>query len=262
MATIDSNMSLNSSAKILKSLHKPRDPLVLANVYDILSARTVASLPSCKALATASYAVARANDMTDDDMQLETNLSAVRGIAAVAKEFDKPLTVDVQDAYGDRLEEAIAALIDLGVAGVNLEDCDKESQKMHSSETAAERVKRALAVAQSKGVPDFVVNARCDALVQGGKFDEVLLRGKEYLAAGATTVFVWGGSRRGISREEVEMMVKEFDGRLNVSLIMRSGGLTIPQLREIGVARISVGPQIQFMAMETFAKEAEKILTA
>lgn len=43
----------------------------------------------------------------------------------MAKEFKKPLTVDIQDGYGASLEKAIAALIDCGVVGVNLEDCDK-----------------------------------------------------------------------------------------------------------------------------------------
>jgi len=47
-------MSTKTLAGTLKALHKPGDPLVLANVYDILSARAVASLPSSKALATAS----------------------------------------------------------------------------------------------------------------------------------------------------------------------------------------------------------------
>lgn len=194
-------------------------------------------------------------------MQLETNLAAVKGIAAVAKEFNMPLTVDIQDAYGDRLEESIVSLIDLGVVGVNLEDCDKESQKMHPPDVAAERVKKALAVAATKGVQGFVVNARCDTLVKGGTLDEVLLRGKKFLDAGATTVFVWGGSKRGVSREEVAKMVKEFNGLLYVSTKLSSDGLNVAQLSDFGVARISVGPQIQFMAMETFSKEAEKILT-
>jgi len=254
-------MPLNTIAQTLKSLHKSGQPLVVANVYDALSARNVASLPSCKALGTASYAIAVANGTTDDDLELETNLLAVRGIAAVAKEYNKPLTVDIQDGYGARLEEAIAALIDLGVTGVNLEDYDKANKKMYSLEVAKKRVERALAVAKNKGVPDFVINARCDALVQGGQFDEVLIRGKQYLAAGATTVFVWGGSR-GVSRREAEVMVKEFDGRLNVLMKMEPDGLKIAQLRDIGVARISVGPQIQTLAMQTFAKEAEMILKA
>ena len=254
-------MSLNNVAKTLKALHVPGDPVVFANVYDILSAEAVALLPGSKALATASYGVARANGTEDDDMQFETNISATRGIAAVAKKFSKPLTVDLQDGYGDRLEEAIAALIDIGVVGINLEDVDKDTQKLYSPEIAAERVERALAAAKSKGVPDFVVNARCDVLVQGGTLDEVIARGKRYLAAGATTVFVWGGSKRGVSREEVQTMVKEFDGRLNVSMRLHPDGLNVSQLREIGVARISVGPAIQLKAMETITKEAEKILS-
>ena len=198
----------NAVAVTLKALHKPGQPLVLANVYDILSARAVVALPSCKALATASYAVARAQGTEDDAMTLETNLAAVRGIASVAQEFNKPLTVDIQDAYGSRLEEAIGALVDLGVAGVNLEDCDKETQIMYSQAAAVSRIKRALSTARHHGMPDFVVNARCDTLIHGGKLSEVIQRGKAYLAAGATTVFVWGGSQRGVSSAEVSEMVR------------------------------------------------------
>ena len=252
--------SANILAATLKAFHRPGQPLVLANVYDILSARAVAALPSCKALATASYAVARANGTEDDDMDLETNLRSIRGIAAVAAEFKKPLTVDIQDAYGERLEEAITELVKVGVAGVNLEDCDKTTQKMYAVDQAVNRIKRALKTAETLGVKDFVINARCDTLIHGGKLDEVIIRGKAYLAAGATSVFVWGGSSRGVSRDEVATMVKEFDGRLNVALRMSPGGLNVAELSKIGVSRISVGPQIQFMAMDMFAKEAEKIL--
>ena len=89
--------SLNKQAQLLKSLHVPGNPLILANVYDIPSARTVAALPSCKALATASFAVALANGTEDKKLTLEINLQAVRNIGKVACEFDKPLSVDLQD---------------------------------------------------------------------------------------------------------------------------------------------------------------------
>lgn len=247
-------------ASTLKALHRSGHPLVLANVYDILSARAVAALPSCKALATASYAVARAQGTTDDDMDFETNMQAVRGIMKVSAEFQKPLTVDIQDGYGERLEEVFTELVKTGVAGVNLEDCNKSTQKMYDVDEAVSRIRRALNVAEQHGVKDFVINARCDTLVQGGKLDEVLVRGKAYLAAGATSVFVWGGSKRGVSRDEVVQMVKEFNGRLNVSLKMSPGGLSVAELSDIGVARISVGPTLQFLAMDTFSKEAEKLL--
>ncbi|KAH8790683.1 phosphoenolpyruvate phosphomutase-domain-containing protein [Hyaloscypha finlandica] len=249
----------NKSAQALKALHQRfNKPLVLANVYDILTARAVAELPSCEALATASYAVARASGTTDDDMTLDINLAAVQGIAVVAREFNKPLTADVQDGYGAQLELAIGKLLDLGVAGVNLEDCDKVSQKMYDVKTAVNRIKRVLDVARTRNVPDFVVNARCDVLVRGGDMEEVLERGKRYLEAGATTVFVWG-SQRGVSKAEVEQMVEVFGGKLNVSLKMGTDGLSIKELSEIGVARISVGPALQFVAMKAFQSEAEKL---
>lgn len=67
--------------------------------------------------------------------------------AAVAKQFKKPLMVDIQDGYGDSLERAINSLIDFGVVDVNLEDCDKNNS-LYPPDIAAERIKRTLAVAK------------------------------------------------------------------------------------------------------------------
>ena len=251
----------NKLAQTLKSLHqRPHKPLVLTNVYDILSARAVAELPSCEALATASYAVAKAGGTTDDDLTLDVNLAAVRGISSVAREFNKPLTVDLQDGYGPKLEEAVESLMEYGVTGINLEDYDQSAKKLYDTDTAVNRIRRSLEVARKHNVPDFVVNARCDVLVQGGELAEVLDRGKRYIEAGATTVFVWGGSSRGVSRAEVERMVEAFEGRLNVLLKSSDDGLAIKQLAEIGVARISVGPTLQFTATRALQSEAKKLL--
>lgn len=213
-----------------------------------------------EALATASYAVAEAAGIKDNDLTLAVNLDAVRGIAAVARAFNKPLTVDLQDGYGAELEEAVGKLIEYGVAGINLEDWDRTTNKLYDVDTAASRVRRCLDVAVERGVPDFVVNARCDVLVKGGALEEVLDRGKKYLAAGGTTVFVWGGSR-GVSTTEVKTMVNAFGGRLNVLLKLSDSGLTVKQLAQIGVARISVGPTLQFVAKKAVQSEATKLLT-
>ena len=251
----------NNLAKTLKTLHKPGSPIVLANVYDAPSAKAVASLPSAKAIATASYAVAKAAGTEDDDMTKEMNIAAARVVISAVKEFNKPVSIDFQDGYGDQLEEATTELIEAGAVGVNLEDYDNEEQKMYSQDEAVARIKRLLAVATSKGVPDFVVNARCDILMHGGQLSEVIERGQAYLAAGATTVFVLGGSiRGGISRDEVIELVKAFDGRLNVSMKLVGDNLNRKQLAELGVARISVGPALQFAAMEKYKQDAENIL--
>ncbi|KAI0539341.1 Phosphoenolpyruvate/pyruvate domain-containing protein [Xylaria digitata] len=249
----------NATTNASKALHqRPHNPLVLVNVWDIISARAVAELRSSKALATTSFSVARADGLSDEQLTLDANLAAVRGIASVAAEFNKPLTVDIQDAYGPDLEIAINALIDLDVVGINLEDCELATG-LYGIDEASSRIERVLEIARRRGVPDFVVNARCDALVKGLSLDEVLSRGKKYLAAGATTVFVWGG-QRGVSRNEVEWMVKEFDGRLAVLAVITPGGLSVEQLAEIGVARISIGPSLMFVVLKTLHDEARKLL--
>lgn len=128
-------------------------------------------------------------------------------------------------------------------------------------EEAAARIRRVLQVASSCEVPDFVVNARCDALVNGADLAEVITRGKAYLAAGAITVFVWGGSARGgISREEVVELTRALDGRLNVWMKLKDG-LNSKELADIGVARISVGPSLQLAAMVKFKEDAERVLS-
>lgn len=255
--------TLNTVAKYFRNLHKPGNPLLIANIYDAVSARAIASLPQCPALATASYAVAAAVGLDDDDMDMETNLRAVAAIAPVAREFKKALSVDFQDGYGTQLEEGIKRLIKLDVVGINLEDCDKASGKMYSRDEAAGRVRRAVQTAGSLGVHDFVVNARCDTLLHGGSIEDAIERGKAYLAAGAANIFVWGGSKRGgISTDEVLQLTEAFNGKLNVSVRLAPGNLTVKDLAGIGVARCSVGPQLQAAASQAATKAAQSFYGA
>lgn len=113
-------------------------------------------------------------------------------------------------------------------------------------------------------MPDFVVNARCDVLVQDGVIEDVIIRGRKYLDAGATCVFVWGGRLRGgVTREEVRKCVEVFRGRLSeiLNLPMRGGGLRANELADIGVCRMCTGPQLQAVAVEACKSEAAKILS-
>lgn len=156
--------NLNFMAKRLHALHVSGKPLVLTNVYDVLSATAVAALSHCSALATASYAVAGAAGAEDDDMTLEQNINAARSFGIVAANFRKPLTVDVQDGYGDRLTESIRGVIEAGTVGINLEDGDKDTQTMHPINVAVTSMTTAIETAKDHLLPDFVVNARCDTL--------------------------------------------------------------------------------------------------
>lgn len=253
---------LSVMATRLKSLHVPGKPLVLANVYDYLSADAVAGLSSCNALATASYAVASAAGVSDDELTLETNVAAAKLIGKVAAKHDKPLTVDLQDGYGTRLEEAIVSIVAAGAVGINLEDFDRGTDAFFPADEAANRIKTVLETARRQKIPDFVVNARCDTLVHGGSLEETIARGRAYLDAGATSVFVWGGGKRGISKGEIVELVKGFDGRLNVSMKMGvPDALGVKELSALGVSRISVGPRIQMAAVRQVTETAEALLS-
>lgn len=254
----------NTLALTLKSLHQPSNPLILANVWDAITARTIGTLPQTKALATASAAIAAAAGLDDDDLTLEVNLRAIAAIAKVAHELNKPLTIDFQDGFGDQLEAGIKQVIELGAVGINLEDLGREVGGLYDIPTAQDRIRRVLKVAKDLGVPDFCINARTDSLWAGQNpsLDEAIERGKAYLDAGAHNVFIWGGpTRKGWSRDDVQRAVRELDGRLNVILVrMKSGGLSVAELREIGVARISLGPQVMMRTQEAVREEARAIL--
>ncbi|KAF8179028.1 carboxyphosphonoenolpyruvate phosphonomutase-like protein [Mycena galopus ATCC 62051] len=248
-------------------MHNPRakDLLVLCNAFDGGSARALAAHPRAQALASASYAAAIVSGSADDDLTLDENIAAVRGIiaAGVRATPPKPVTIDLQDGYGDELPRAIEEIIKLGAVGCNIEDFDRGTNALWSVDAAAARVAMAKAVAARCGVPDFVVNARCDALFQGGAdagMGAVVRRGKAYLAAGATTVFVWGGGSRGVSSEEIKRLVREFGGMLNVSMKLADGFLKKEEIQALGVARVSIGPALYFRALDAFSGGVNEIL--
>lgn len=257
MATTETNALASTFSK----LHKPGDPIILCNVWDAITAKAVAKVPGVKALATASYSVAAAQGLADNDLSLEQNISAIRHIAPVALQANLPLTVDVQDGYED-VAATVSAIVKLGAVGCNIEDANNQTKELRSEEDATQRIKTAVETAKAAGVPDFCVNARTDVIGHGGSLDDAIDRAKTYLGAGASTAFVWGGGARGLTTAEVEKLVDALDGRLNVMMSLAPGKLTASELKRIGVARISVGPALQFKAAAAIEKAAADMLQA
>lgn len=261
MSSLSQSQNKNALALRLRALHVPGNPLILTNVWDAITATAIASLPQTRALATASYAVAAAAGLSDDDLDLATNLRAAAAIAPVAAAHDLPLTVDFQDGFGPQLEEGLRALIRLGVVGINLEDLGRDVGGLYDVGTQCERIGRVMAIAREEGVADFVVNARTDALFAGAGLKDAVARGQAYLKAGAFNVFIWGGpTRGGWDTEEVKRAVEALNGRLNVTLVRgRTGGLSVREIAELGVARISVGPALMRWGVDALKGEASRI---
>src|SRR6478672_1024606 len=146
------------SASLL-ALHTDPEILVLANVWDVISAQVVAATPGAKALATASHSIAATFGYPDgENIPLELHLDMVRRITSAV---ELPVTMDMEAGYGDAGETTRRA-IEAGAVGGNLED------QMRPLDEAVANVEAVLRAGRDAGI-EFVLNARTDAFVRAGK---------------------------------------------------------------------------------------------
>jgi len=252
-----------------RSLHIPGSPVLLTNIWDPPTVSLALANPSTKAIATASFAIAACAGLEDPELTLEVNLAVISKIAAriekEGREGDIPLTVDLQDGYGENLQEVIEKVVRMGVVGCNLEDSKEVDGKtvLINPEEHASRVKLVIETASKIGVDGFVVNARADCVMLGGTIEEAVTRGKKYLEAGATSVFVWGGMKRGLRDAEVRELVEGLDGKVSVIYRKsRDGALSTRAIGDLGVARISMGPDLWREAMTCAEREMTRVVEA
>lgn len=242
---------MTSLAEDLRNLHTTEEILVLVNVWDAASARTVADTPRCRAVATASHSIAASHGYEDGEhIPVELMLETIRRICAAV---DLPVTADLEAGYGSvalTVRSAVAA----GAVGANLED------GMRPLDQAVQAVEASIAAAQREGVP-IVINARTDThlidtgLSDGARLEEAIRRGQAFLDAGADCVFVPGCT----DEAEIRQLVEAFD-RGHLSLL---GVPDLPEpaaLQDLGVARVSYGPYPQRWAMQALAAQAAVLL--
>jgi 2-methylisocitrate lyase-like PEP mutase family enzyme len=235
----------------LRRLHDDPEPLILVNVWDVASARVVAGLPGCTALATASHSIAAAHGYEDGE-QIPLDLM-IAAIARITAAVDLPVSADLEAGYGDP-ETTVRRAIGAGAAGGNLED------EMRPFDEAVAAVEAAVRAGAAEGVP-FVLNARTDVFLVPGDRDrdeivtEAVRRGRAFLDAGAACVFVPG-------RLDAETAAKlvEGIGVRKVSVIAVPGGATPAQFGEVGVARVSFGPWPLREALTTLADVGAHLL--
>jgi 2-methylisocitrate lyase-like PEP mutase family enzyme len=243
-----------AKAEELRRLHTAPELLVLVNVWDVASARVVAGTPGCRAIATASWSIAAALGYRDgEEIPREEMIAAVGRIAAAV---DQPVTADLEAGFGATaadVGETMAAAIEAGVVGCNLEDGVRGDVPLRPLGDAVERVAAARAAGERADVP-LVINARTDVfLARVGSSEEqeevALERGRAYLAAGADCVFVPGLA----DVETIERLVAAL-GR--VSVLAGAHGPALGDLQRVGVARVSFGPGPMGVAMSALREAA------
>ncbi|HET6968995.1 MAG TPA: isocitrate lyase/phosphoenolpyruvate mutase family protein, partial [Ornithinibacter sp.] len=241
-------MSTLDKATELQRLHADPELLVVVNVWDVITARTVADVPGTKALATASHSIAASYGYPDGE-QIPRDLM-IEAVGRIAAAVDLPVTADLEAGYGD-VAGTIERAIDVGVVGANLED------RLRPLPDAVRAVEDAVAAGERAGVP-FVLNARTDAFLRAGATDpaavlaDAIERGRAYLDAGASTFFAPGR----LDEATVSALVGAL-GERKVNVIAVPGSLPLDTLQRLGVARVSYGPWSQNVALTALATLAE-----
>jgi 2-methylisocitrate lyase-like PEP mutase family enzyme len=216
-----------------RALHAPGQWLVLPNAWDAASASLAENL-GAKAIATSSAAVAWCHGYADGDvMPREVVIAATREVLRVA---NLPLTVDSEGGYSDdpaKVAEHVMALIDLGVAGINLEDGKSPPDLLVA------KIKAIKSAAKAKDA-DIFVNARTDVYLQNLVVDEKKLaetvgRAQLYAAAGADGIFAPFAN----AISDIREIVSATD--LPVNLLVNRAAPDLAALKAAGVRRISIG---------------------
>jgi 2-methylisocitrate lyase-like PEP mutase family enzyme len=248
---------LQSHCDLLRSLHRPGDPLLLPNAWDVATARAVVAA-GFPVVATTSGGVAATLGYEDHEGAPGDEMLAAA--ARIARGVEVPVTVDAEAGYGMEPAELVAALRSAGAAGCNLEDSDYAAGGLRDPDRHADWLRAVREAASEDGYP-LVINARIDVFLgpflagAGGPgtqeelVPEALRRANAYIEAGVDCVFpitLW-------EADALRRFTSEVRGPVNVVRLPHAPSLA--ELAALGVARVSWGILLHGAAMGRFADQ-------
>jgi 2-methylisocitrate lyase-like PEP mutase family enzyme len=243
-------------AEAFRSLHVSGKPLVLFNIWDAGSAKAVAA-SGARAIATGSWSVATANGFPDGE-RLPLDL-AIDNLARITAATDLPVTIDLESGYGetvDAVAHCVLRAIQAGAVGCNLEDSFPKDGSLRDLRDQEARIAAARKAADSAGLP-FFINARTDVFFQKTAAHDdttvraALDRARAYARAGADGLFVPGVTDEALIARLVDR------SPLPLNVMVQQATPPLSRLSELGVARVSHGPE-PYLAMVKMLSEAAR----
>jgi 2-methylisocitrate lyase-like PEP mutase family enzyme len=249
-------MSPKEKAERFRALHVPGRPLVLFNIWDPGSAKAVAAA-GAPAIATGSWSVANANGYADGE-RIPLDL-AIGNLFRIVQAVGVPVTVDIESGYGKTpaaVGQAIDRTIQAGAIGCNLEDSFPENGELREIAEQVERIRYARKAADEVNASYFI-NARTDVFFQASTREHddatlaaALARARAYAHAGANGLFVPGLT------DETLIARLTAASPLPVNIMVGEKTPSLTKLTQLGVARVSHGPNPYLAAMSALQKAA------
>jgi methylisocitrate lyase len=245
---------MSDRASILRSALQRRAALVVPGCHDALSARIV-ECAGFEAVQVSGFGLA-GSLLAKPDVGLVDMKDVLDITGHIVRAVRIPVMADIDTGGGNAINAAsiTGRLIEMGVAGVNLEDqvfpkrCGHmEGKQVIPAEEMAGKL-RAMADARQRLGTDIVINARTDSYAVLG-LAEAIRRANLYLDSGADLAFLDGIG----TRSDIQRAVRGIRGLLSVNLMDAVTGvktelIPIPELAAMGVARVSI-PVASIMVM-------------
>ncbi len=245
-------------AQTFKALHEREGAFVMPNPWDAGSAKLLASL-GFEALATTSAGLAFALGRADAEGALSRD-DTLANVAAIVAATPLPVAADLENGFADSPEGCAETLLKAAAAGIvggSIEDASGQADNpIYDFDLSVARVLASVAAVRSLPFP-FMLTARVENLLHGRMdFADTLRRLEAYAEAGADVLYAPGLR----TREEVIAVVRAVAPR-PVNVLMGLGGVTlsVADLSECGVKRISVGSSLARAALGGLYRAAEEI---
>lgn len=220
-----------------KELHDQEKPLLICNVWDVVSAKAAEKL-NFNVIGTSSGAIATMLGYNDGEEISFQELMYI--VERIAKSVNLPLTVDLEAGYSrspNEIAKNIIQLAELGVVGINLEDSIVNGKRALVDATIfSNSLEEVCSILAQKNQRMFI-NVRTDTflLKVPNAVAETIKRAKKYREAGAKGLFV-----PCIENEsDIKTVVSKIDLPLNVMCMPNLPSFDV--LASLGVKRISMG---------------------
>jgi 2-methylisocitrate lyase-like PEP mutase family enzyme len=238
------------------ALHRPGEPLLLPNPWDIGSARVLESM-GFAALATTSSGFAATLGLPDGAV---TRDQAIAHGSLIAGATSLPVSADLENGYADDpadVAETVRLAIGAGLAGCSIEDfTGRAGDPVYETARAAERV-AAAAEAAHAGPGRLVLTARAENHLHGrDDLADTIARLQRYAEAGADVLYAPGLTRA----DDIRAVLAAVDRPVNVLAL--AAAPSVGELAELGVARISVGGSFAFAALGELVEAARELRSA
>ena len=245
-------------AEKFKHLHERPGMFVIPNPWDAGSAKMLMKL-GFEALATTSSGFAFSIGKPDGEGAVGRD-EALEHVRAIVGATDLPVSADLENGYGDSPEvcaETIRLASHTGLVGGSIEDATgRADEPIYPLSLSVERIVASVESARALPFP-FILTARAENLIRGRlDLEDTIRRLEAYAKAGADVLFAPGLK----SREDVMTVVGAVAPKpVNVIMGLSGPALSLADLAELGVKRVSVGSALARAAYGAFLRGAVEI---